>query len=75
MSRIRTSDLVKGSAVLATALAWNNAAQIFIDSVYPLKKDGAWASFVYAIFVTVLSFVALIMFNEYEKVADDIEGK
>lgn len=65
MTGIYVSDLIKGAGVFAVALAWNSAAKEVIDAIYPVSKEGAWASVFYAFFVTMFMIFVFYMYNGY----------
>lgn len=61
-------SLIKGSAVLIVALAWNEAAKKFIDYLFPLDKGDSLytsmvATIVYAVFVSIMVVLIIAVYN------------
>jgi len=42
---------------LVAGLAWNEAIQTLVNTLFPLSKDAIWTKFLYAIIVTILVVV------------------
>jgi len=38
-------------------LAWNEAVQALVNTLFPLSKDAVWVKFLYAVIITVLVVV------------------
>lgn len=39
---------------LVAGLAWNEAVQALVNTIFPLSKDAVWIKFLYAVIVTVM---------------------
>ena len=74
-SKIHPKNVLKGAAILTTALAWNSFAEKFIDYLYPINKQeqgkSAVASLLYAVFVTLILVTIVLLWN---LTADRIQG-
>lgn len=64
---IQSKDLLEGAVTLVAALAWNEAAKKTIEHLFPVAEDDdrgrAVATFVYAMFVTILILCLVEAYN------------
>jgi len=63
---ISTKSIIKGGAILITALAWNTAIKGIIDIMIPKHKDTIIGYIIYAIMITIITITIIYMFNIYK---------
>jgi len=60
---ISTKSVIKGSAILITALAWNTAIKELVDMGF--RRYAVLSRVIYVAIVTILSIVIILLFNYF----------
>lgn len=61
---VSANSVIQGAAGLVVALAWNEAAEKFIDVIIPFPQNKVIATIVYAVFVTIIVIAFVAIYNK-----------
>jgi uncharacterized protein DUF5654 len=73
---VRSSHYIIGGVSIVAALSWNKAIKSIINNLYPLPKDNAFSSIIYALIMTIfVIFIIYILPDTKDMLPENTQNK